>query len=40
MLPNEYAALDTFEKAAVIAFIDMKIKNDKEKEKEIKERRR
>ena len=39
MLPSQYAALDTFEKAVVIAFIDRKIKNDKEKEKELERKR-
>ena len=40
MLPSEYAALDIFEKAIIIAFIDEKLKNDKEREKELENTRK
>ena len=36
MLPSEYAALDIFEKAFVIAAIELKAKKDEEESKKIK----
>ena len=36
MLPSQYAALDMFEKAFVIAAIDLKVEKDKEIAKKIK----
>lgn len=40
MLPSEYGALDIFEKAIIIAFIDEKLKNDREREKELEKARK
>ncbi len=36
MLPSQFAALDFFEKAFVIAAIDLKAKRDQEESKKIK----
>jgi hypothetical protein len=35
MLPSQFLALERREKAAVIAMIDIKLKDDKEKEQEL-----
>ena len=40
MLPSEYGALDIFEKATILAFIDVKLKNDREREKELEKVRK
>ncbi len=40
MLPSEYGALDIFEKAIIIAFIDEKLKNDKDREKELEKQKK
>ena len=37
MLPSQYAALDMFEKAFVIAAIDLKVEKEKEMNKKIKQ---
>ena len=40
MLPSEYGALGIFEKATILAFIDVKLKNDREREKELEKVRK
>ncbi len=35
MLPSEYTALDIFEKAIIIAFIDEKLRKEKDREKKL-----